>query len=92
MTNLRDVIPEAWLVPTKWVADIMNMTAEKSLGWRPPLEVLTGQTIDISVMLCFMFWDVVYCARVEDKNYTGQVGSIRSNEIRGRFVGFAWDV
>ena len=76
VTNLRDVAPYAWLVLAKWVADIMNMTAEKSLGWRPPLEVLTGQTIDISIMLCFMFWDVVYCARVEDKNYTGQAGSI----------------
>ena len=40
----------------KWVVDIMNMTAEKSLGWRTPLQVLTGQTTDISIALCFLFW------------------------------------
>ena len=39
-----------------------------------------------------MFWDVVYCARYPDQEYKGQVGSQKTNEIRGRFVGFAWDV
>ena len=90
--NYRNVAPEAWLLCTQWVADVMNHTAERSLNWRPPLQVLTGQTIDISILLCFLFWDVVYCARYEDKHYHGQVGSRKSSEIRGRFVGFAWNV
>ena len=65
----------------------MNRTAEESLGWQPPLEVLTGQTIDISIILCFMFWDVVYVSKYETK----EVGD-KDSEIRGHFVGFAWNV
>ena len=90
--NWRNVDANAWLLCLKWVTDVMNHTAEKSLGWRPPLQVLTGQTVDISILLCFLFWDVVYCARYKDDSYPGQVGSKKSSEIRGRFVGFAWDV
>ena len=90
--NWRNVDANAWLLCTQWVADVMNHTAEKSLGWRPPLQVLTGQTIDISILLCFLFWDVVYCTRYDDTSYRGQVGSVKSSEIRGRFVGFAWNV
>ena len=90
--NWQNVDENAWLLCLQWCADVMNHTAEKSLGWRPPLKVLTGQTLDISILLCFMFWDVVYCARYEDAQYKGQVGSQKSDEIRGRFVGFAWDV
>jgi hypothetical protein len=70
----------------------MNHTAEKSLQWRPPLEVLTGQTVDISILLCFLFWDVVYVTRYDDTQYKGQVGSNKSSEIRGRFVGFSHHV
>ena len=35
------------------------------------------------------FWDIVLVARYEDATYHGQVGSDKSDEIRGRFVGFA---
>ena len=42
--------------------------------------------------MCFLFWDVVYVTRYKDKSYSRQVGSSKSDEIRGRFVGFAWDV
>ena len=90
--NWRNVDANAWLLCAEWVADVMNHTSEKSLGWRPPLEVLTGQTIDISILLIFLFWDVVYCTRYDDTQYRGQVGSEKSSEIRGRFVGFSWDV
>jgi hypothetical protein len=67
--NRRDVPNEAWLLCLEWVADVMNMTAERSLNWRPPLEVLTGATIDISLMLIFMFWDVVYVKRYPDHTH-----------------------
>ena len=87
--NYRNVDPNAWYLAAKWVAYIMNHTAERSLGYRTPIEVLTGNTPDISIMLCFMFWDVVYCNRLKDSDYHGQVGSEKSSEIRGRFVGFA---
>ena len=90
--NWRNVNANAWLLLLEWVADVMNHTAEESLGWKPPLQKLTGQTIDISILLYFMFWDVVYVSRHDDTQYHGQIGSEKSSEIRGRFVGFAWSV
>ena len=90
--NLRNVDKDVWLLCMQWVADIMDHTSERSLQWRPPLELLTGQTIDISILLCFMFWDVVHVSRQNDKDYKGQVGSKKSSEVRGRFMGFATDV
>ena len=85
--NRRNVPGKAWFLCLQWVADVMNRTAEESLGWRPPLEVLTGETQDISILLCFMFWDVVYVPTYENT----QMGE-KENEICGRFVGFAWNV
>ena len=73
--NNRNVPGHAWLLCLEWVGDVMNHTAEKSLGDRPPLQVYTGQTINISIMLVFLFWDVVYCKRANDALYKGQVGS-----------------
>ena len=66
----------------------MNLTTEKILGWRTPQEVATGETPDICILLFFMFWDIACCARHTNK----QPGSQKGQEIRGRFVGFAWDV
>ena len=57
-----------------------------------PLEVLTGQPINISILLVFIFWDIVYVNQYKDKEYHKQLGSKKSSEIRGRFVRFAWDV
>ena len=70
----------------------MNLTAEQSLGWRTPIEVLTGQTPDISILLPFLFWDVVYVPRYHSQKHSGMPGAKKSHEIRGRFVGFAWGV
>ena len=89
--NGRNVDPNCWPFCVKWVADIVNMTSEKSLGWQTPLQVLTGQTTDISIALCFMFWDVVCIKRYKDQYYSGQVGSESSSEIQGHMVGFSWD-
>jgi hypothetical protein len=47
--NWRNIPGEIWLLCMKWVINVMNHTAEKSLGWRPPLQVLTGvQLISVS--------------------------------------------
>ena len=58
--NYHNVAPEVWLLCTEWVADVMNHMAEESLGDVPPLQVLLGHTINISILLIFLFWDVVY--------------------------------
>ena len=61
---------------------------------------------DLSVMLCFLFWDVVYVDRIpgrtiEDQDQEGSkrtaaqkrlVGSSEPGEIRGCFVGIAHSV
>ena len=87
--NWRKADVDTWLLCSEWCGVIMNHTAEKSLGWRPPLQVLTGQTVDISKLLYFIFWDVVYAKRYKDSKYNGQVGNKKTNEIKCRFVGFA---
>jgi hypothetical protein len=37
--------------------------------------------VDISILLCFLFWDVVYVTRQDDQ-YHGQIGSDKTSEIR----------
>jgi hypothetical protein len=37
--ELRNIPRNIWLLTGEWIADVMNHTAEKSLQWRPPLEV-----------------------------------------------------
>jgi len=90
--SCQNADPEAWLRCLIWIADIVNHTAEKSPGWGILLEVLLGQTVDISMLLCFMFWDVVCVACCKDNTCKGVPASKQSTEIRGRFVGFAWGV
>jgi len=92
LMNLRNCPPEVWLLALQCVCGIMNHTAEKSLGNRPPLQILEGHTIDISILLYFLFWDIVYVSRVDDKDYHRQIGSKKSSLVRGRMVGFAWNV
>ena len=90
--NWRKADPNCWSLCLQWVADVMNHTALESLNWRPPLQVLTWQTLDISILLIYLFWDVVYVSRHNNSSYAGQVGHDKSSEIRGQFVGFAWSV
>ena len=90
--NWQNVTPNARLLCLEWIADVINHSAEESLGWKPPLQMLTGQTIDISILLYFRLWDIVYVSRYDDSNYNGEIGSENSSEIRGRFVGFTWRV
>jgi len=92
LMNLRKCPPEVWLLALQYVCSVMNHTAEESLGNRPPLQILKGHTVDISVLLYFLFWDIVYVSRVDDKEYHGQIGSKKSSLVCGRMVSFAWNV
>jgi len=76
----------------QYVCGVMNHTAKKSLGNRPPLQILEGFTIDISTLLYFLFWDIVCVSRVDDNEYHRQIGSKKSSLVRRRMVGFAWNV
>ena len=92
LMNCRKIDADCWLLVLIYVCDVMNMMAEKSLGNQPPLQVLNGTTVDISIALYFILWDIVYVSCYEDSNYNGQIGSKKSSLICGRMVGFSWNV
>src|SRR6056300_1992305 len=45
--------PECWLLALSYASFVYNHTAVKSLNWKTPIEMLTGTTPDISVLLRF---------------------------------------
>ena len=49
-----------WFLALQYVCYILNRIATPSLNWRTPLEVLDGETPDISPILQYCFWDAVY--------------------------------
>ena len=91
-STLRKVPGNEWLLLAEWIADVMNLTAERSLGWRTPIEVLTGQKPDISCLLLFLYGDIVMVNRESDATYRGQIGSQKQHQVRAKFVGFAKNV
>ena len=76
-----------WLLTITYVAFVMNHTAVESLDWRTPIEVLTGNTPDISPILQFKFFEDVYYADLTASNTIGA-----DDEKAGWFVGFAENV
>src|SRR6056300_791917 len=71
----------------EYVVFIWNRTARRILRWRTPIEALTGQTPDISMLLHFRFWQRVYISNYQQRDGTGFPSE--SNEIEVRFIGFA---
>ncbi|EEC42961.1 predicted protein [Phaeodactylum tricornutum CCAP 1055/1] len=81
--NLSGAPDSAWLLCVTYVCYVFNHLAHESLDNRTPLEVLTGSTPDISVLLQFHFWEPVY---YKLENATFPSGG---TEQQGRFVGIA---
>ena len=46
-----------WYYMLKYLADIHNICADKTLNWKTPLSLRTGVTPDISAYLQFQFWE-----------------------------------
>ena len=82
--NASGAAANEWLLILKYVIYIHNRMAQKSLGWKTPLEVLTGQTPDISIIYQMPYRTIVYFKRYEEQ-YPHKV----SSEDIGYFVGFA---
>ena len=76
-----------WLLIMKYVIYIHNRLAFKSLGWKTPLEKLTGQTPDISIIYQMPYRTIVYYS-----TYEKQFPNTTSSEGIGYFVGFAENV
>jgi hypothetical protein len=51
---------DCWLLAVQYVCHVLNHLASFTLKWIPPLQVLTGQTQDISALLVCAFWEPVY--------------------------------
>jgi hypothetical protein len=79
--------PEMIMHVLEYVVFIWNRTARRILRWRTPIEALTGQTPDISMLLHFRFWQRVYISNYQQRDGTGFPSE--SNEIEVRFIGFA---
>ncbi|CAB9530120.1 unknown protein [Seminavis robusta] len=80
--------PQAWAKAIQHAADLDRNTAKECLGWRTPIEKLTGQTPDISNLIKFKFWDVVLYHEPTHK-FPGQ--AVGGNERLGRWLGRALD-
>ncbi len=50
----------AWFKCSQHVAYVHNRLAQQSKGWRTPIELRAGDTLDISALLYFEFWEQVY--------------------------------
>jgi hypothetical protein len=75
-----------WLLCLQYVAYLYNHISVHSLEWRTPLQLLTGETTDISIMLHFTFWEEVYYSKY-NSNFPSD-----TTEEAGYFVGFAVNV
>ncbi len=81
-----DTPPSLWLMALKYTAYLLNHTASQALDGQVPLQVLTGQTQDISALLCFCWYEPVYYCH-DETSFPSETA-----EGRGRFVGFAENV
>ena len=72
-----------WCYCLYFVIDCLNFTAKKRLHWRTPMEVLHGETPDIS-MFRFKFWEPVWY-------YENPAKWPHSKKLPGRWIGIAWN-
>ena len=76
---------DLWFLATEYSAYLLNHLAVRTLNWKTPIEVATGETPDISNLLQFHWYEKVY--------YLDPRSSYPSpREKLGHFVGVAEDV
>ena len=94
--NWSDAPDKSWFLAFEYVTFIMNRTANETLNWRTPVEALTGQTPDISMLLHFTFWEPVFIGNYRGSGVRGAKKGkgfpSKSDEILVRFVGYSEDV
>ncbi|KAG7345262.1 reverse transcriptase RNA-dependent DNA polymerase [Nitzschia inconspicua] len=61
-------LPSCWLLVLCYVMFVMNHSANPTLNWDIPLQRLTGNTVDMSILLRYPFWHKVY-ANVPNATY-----------------------
>lgn len=75
-----------WFLAMSYVCYVTNLTANASINYAIPLQVLTGITPDISPILQFVFYEPVYY-RAHEPGFPSE-----SKELSGRFVGISENV
>jgi hypothetical protein len=71
-----------WLLCLKCVCYIFNDLANQSIDWQTPLQLLTGEATDISILLLFTFYEEVYYSK------TTTSFPSKSTEELGNFAAF----
>jgi hypothetical protein len=84
--NVSGAPANTWLLALDYVCLLLNHLASNALGWKSPLQVLTGQKPDISKFLQFAYYDPVYY-----QVYSYSFPSM-PNEEQGWWVGVATQV
>ncbi|MGH7955191.1 MAG: hypothetical protein ACREOZ_04445, partial [Gloeomargaritales cyanobacterium] len=72
-----------WCYAAELAENILNFTAKASLNWRPPTEVATGDTPDISALYYFQFFD-------KAKYTTPGIPFPNTKDLPGKYLGIAW--
>ena len=67
MMNRLGVPAPLWFYMLKYLSDIHNICADKTLNWQTPLSVRTGVTPDISADIQFQFWQKLLVLDTEEK-------------------------
>jgi len=86
--NMSGAPASCWLLALVFVIVLLNHLASPALGGQTPLCTLTGQTTDISHLLCYQFYQKIYY-KIED---SAKQFPSHSNEKLGYWVGFADNV
>jgi hypothetical protein len=81
--NLPGAPANTWLLALTYICLLMNHLANAALRWKTQLQVMNGQTPDISKFLQFSFYELVYY-----HTYSDNIPSV-SNEAQGWWVGVA---
>ncbi len=71
-----------WCYCLYFIVDCLNHSSTESIGWRSPMELLHGDTPDIS-MFRFEFWQPV-------EVYDNPAPFPKPKLIDARFIGIAW--
>ena len=88
--NMTGAPDNTWLLVMEYVCFILNRMALRSKNWKTPLELLKGQTPDISMIYRHCFWDKVYFVNQDSRNHKYFPSAL--DERAGGFIGFAESV
>src|SRR5210317_1951086 len=79
LMNRTGADDRVWTWAYMYFSDINNICATPILGWKTPISVRHGSTLDISAYLLYQFWDPIYF-KIDKK-------SPSTKKLEGRWLG-----